>query len=93
MKLKQLGFLLMLVGSTFALGGCVAGLAANAVGLAARSVRGVPQSNAHLAPVAAQACSARASSHGAVKVIDVEQHSKQNCSLGNGDPGHAAQPV
>lgn len=56
-----------------ALGGCVAGLAASAVGMAAQAARGTPESNAHLREEAVAACTARASVHGPVHIIDVEQ--------------------
>jgi hypothetical protein len=59
--------------STVALGGCAAAIAANAVGLAAQSARGQPQSNQHLQPAARTACSAHAGQYGAVHVIDVQQ--------------------
>jgi len=55
------------------LGGCAAGIAASAVGLAARSAQGTPASNAHLQPQAREACSAHAAQYGTVHVIDVEQ--------------------
>lgn len=55
------------------LGGCVAGMAASAVGMAVRSARGEPESNAGMQPAAIAACSARASQSGRVTVIDVEQ--------------------
>lgn len=58
-----------------AMGGCVAGMAASAVGMAARSAQGQPASNQHLQPAAAAACSAQASPYGAVRIIDVEQRS------------------
>lgn len=57
------------------LGGCVASLAASAVGMAVRSAQGEPESNQHLAPQAASACTERAAQHGTVKIIDVEQRS------------------
>lgn len=63
----------LLAGSSLALAGCVAGMAANAVALAARSAQGQPQSNEHLKPAARQACSAHASQYGSVHIIDVEQ--------------------
>ena len=56
------------------LGGCVAGMAVSAAGLAAQSARGTPQSNANLQPAARQACEASAARYGAVHIIDVEQH-------------------
>lgn len=56
-----------------AVGGCVAGMAASAAGMAVRSAQGKPKSNEHLRPAARAACSAQAAQHGAVHVIDVEQ--------------------
>ena len=58
-----------------ALSGCVAGLAVSAASMAVRGARGEPQSNYHLQPEAAKACSAHASQYGAVHIIDVEQRS------------------
>jgi hypothetical protein len=57
------------------LGGCVAGIASSAIGMAVRSARGEPVGNQHLQPAALEACSARATQHGAVHIIDVEQSS------------------
>ena len=71
----KFGALCLLTASALALGGCVAGMAASAIGMAARSARGQPASNEHLKPEASAACSARASQYGAVKIIDVEQRS------------------
>jgi predicted TPR repeat methyltransferase len=66
---------LLLAGCPLLLGGCAAGLAASAIGAAAQSAQGTPRSNAHLAPAAEKACVERASQHGAVSVIDVQQRS------------------
>ena len=65
--------LLFLLGSSFALGGCAAGLAASALGAAVRTAKGQPKGNEHLKPLAVQACSAHGSQFGTVQVIDVEQ--------------------
>ncbi len=65
----------LLIASALTLGGCVAGMAASAVGMAVRSARGEPRSNAHLQPEAAKACSAHAAQYGAANIIDVEQRS------------------
>lgn len=67
--------LLLIAANTLPLGGCVAGMAASAVGAAARSARGEPVSNEHLKPMAEKACSAQASQYGAVQIIDVERRS------------------
>ena len=66
---------LSVVGIAFSLGGCVAGMAVSAAGMAAQSARGTPQSNANLQPEARQACEAYAAHYGVVHIIDVEQHS------------------
>jgi hypothetical protein len=57
------------------LGGCAAGIAASAAGMAIRSAKGDPQGNQHLQPGARSACSAHAAQFGAVRIIDVEQRS------------------
>ncbi len=64
---------LLLIGSMLSLGGCVAGIAAGAIGMAVRGSEG--QSNQHLAPAARQACSNHAAQYGTVHIIDVEQRS------------------
>jgi len=61
--------------AALALGGCVAGIASSAVGMAVRSAKGEPEGNQHLQPAARQACTAEASKHGAVHIIDVQQSS------------------
>ena len=63
----------LLLGSALPLGGCVAGIATSAVGMAVRSARGEPENNAALSPTAVQACTARAAPYGAVKLIDMQQ--------------------
>jgi type IV pilus biogenesis protein CpaD/CtpE len=58
--------------------GCAASLAAGAIGAAARSAQGDPDAyhnNETLKLAAAQACRARAATHGEVQVIDLEQRS------------------
>jgi hypothetical protein len=71
--IRRLPALLLLACGAVAVSGCVAGMAASAVGMVARSAQGQPASNEHLKPEAAAACSARASPYGAVRIIDVEQ--------------------
>jgi PBP1b-binding outer membrane lipoprotein LpoB len=61
--------------SAFALSGCVAGMAANAVALAAAGARGEPLDNQHLQPAAREACSTQAAPYGKVHIIDVEHRS------------------
>jgi hypothetical protein len=63
---------LLAVGAA-ALGGCVASMAASAIGMAARSAQGTPVSNEALQPQARAACEAQAAQHGTVRIIDVEQ--------------------
>ena len=57
-----------------ALSGCVASVAASAIGMAAQSARGTPVSNEALQPQARTACEAYAAQYGAVHIIDVEQN-------------------
>ena len=71
----------LLVASALPLGGCVAGMAASAVGMAARSARGEPQGNQHLQPAAKGACSAHAAQYGLVRVIDVAQSSPSKITV------------
>jgi hypothetical protein len=71
--MARLPILLLTAGAALALVGCVAGIAANAVGMAVGGARGQPTGNEHLQPEARQACSSRASQYGAVHIIDVEQ--------------------
>ena len=59
----------------FGTSACVAGMAANAVGMAAAAARDEPVSNQHLQPAAREACSAQAAAYGTVRIIDVEQSS------------------
>jgi len=65
--------LTLLVVSSVIVGGCVAGIASSAVGMAVRSARGEPKDNQQLQPTATQECSARAVQYGAVHIIDVQQ--------------------
>ena len=67
--------LILLSASAPALGGCVAGMAASAVGMAVRSAQGTPKGNAHLQPTATALCSAHAAQYGTVEIIDVQQYS------------------
>lgn len=71
--MERMLLICLAAGSTLALGGCVAGMAASAVSMAARSARGEPASNEHLQPTARQACTERAAQHGTVHIIDVQQ--------------------
>ena len=73
--------LCLVAGSAFALGGCLAGMAAGAVGMAARSAQGEPTSNEHLQPAARQACSDHAAQFGAVHIIDVQQRARNKITV------------
>jgi len=68
---------LIAAASSLVLGGCVAGIAASAVGAAVRGAQS--QQAAGRAPLSAQAaaeaCTASASQHGEVRIIDVEARS------------------
>lgn len=70
--MKHLLICSLLLGGALPLGGCVAGMATSAVGMAVRSARGKPEDNAALSPTAVQACSARAAPYGTVKLIDMQ---------------------
>ena len=63
----------LLAGAALLLDGCVASMAASAIGMAVQTTHGKPQSNAQFQPAAAKACSDQASADGVVHVIDVEQ--------------------
>lgn len=73
MTIARATALSLLVGSALALCGCVASMAASAVGMAVKGAQGQPVSNQHLKPNAEKACSAHASQYGAVHIIDIEQ--------------------
>ncbi|MEO6255279.1 MAG: hypothetical protein ABIO69_00550 [Sphingomicrobium sp.] len=84
--------LIAILGSAPSLGGCVAGMAASAVGMAVKSAQGQPQSNAHLKPTAEALCSARAAQYGTVHVIDVQQYSPSKIIVwGTADNGTVRQ--
>jgi osmotically-inducible protein OsmY len=67
--------LIALLGSSLALGGCAASIAAGVVGAAVRAA--TPERhfdpNLDLREPATQACRARAAQHGRVQIIDAEQ--------------------
>jgi hypothetical protein len=65
--------MLAALASALLLGGCVAAMAANAVGMAVQSAQGQPQSNEQLKPNAEKDCTAHAAQYGAVHIIDVQQ--------------------
>lgn len=70
--------LLVALVACLTLSGCAAGIAVGALGAAARSTRGDPDAYHDDEPLklaAAQACRARASNHGDVHIIDLEQRS------------------
>ena len=67
---------LVVLAACLALSGCAAGIAAGALGAAARGTRGDPNAyynNEPLKLAAAQACRTQAASHGEVHIIDLEQ--------------------
>lgn len=71
----------LVVGSALALGGCLAGMAAGAVGMAARSAQGASPTNEHLQPEAREACSEQASQYGAVHVNVVQQRTRNEITV------------
>jgi hypothetical protein len=72
----KLPLLLALVGLTLPLGGCVAGIAAKAVGAAVRAADrpGAPPTQ-DPGPAARKACTAEAERRGTVRIIDTEYRS------------------
>jgi len=75
----------LLAGSVMVLSGCVAGMAASAVGMAVQGAQGQPVSNQHLKPDAEKACGAQAAQYGAVQIIDIEQRAANKIKDGGGD--------
>jgi hypothetical protein len=65
--------LALLAIATLPLGGCVAGIAAGAVGAAVRSAEPRRDPTIDVGPAAREACSARAAQHGPIRIIDVER--------------------
>jgi hypothetical protein len=65
--------LALLAVSALPLGGCVAAVAAGAVGAVARSAEPRRDPSIDVGPAAAEACTARAAQHGAVHIIDIER--------------------
>jgi hypothetical protein len=59
--------------STLALGGCVAGMAAGALGAAVQAGTKKSEIAEDLGPAAEEACRAQAAQHGAVHIIDVQR--------------------
>ena len=74
--MRRILIISLLALDALALGGCVASMAASAVGAVVSSARGTPQSNEQLQPAAAKACNERAATYGTVHIIDIEQHSR-----------------
>jgi hypothetical protein len=72
-SLRKLARLTSLLGASLTLGGCVASLAASAMGAAARSGQKPFQHNEQLQLNATAACRAHAAQHGEVQIIDWEQ--------------------
>jgi hypothetical protein len=68
--------IVLMLGASLALGGCVAGMAAGAISAAARSSqkgKDVYQNDEGLKLAAAAACRAQAAPYGEVALIDIEQ--------------------
>ena len=71
--MKRKILLSLMVVAAPALGGCALQAALLAADLAPEIRGPLGKSNAHLKPVATEACTKRASQHGSVYVVDVEQ--------------------
>jgi hypothetical protein len=65
--------LALLAAAALPLGGCVAAMAAGAVGAAARSAQRPVDPSIDVGPAAGQACTARAAPLGPVHIIDIER--------------------
>jgi hypothetical protein len=84
----KLSLFCLLIGGAMPLGGCVAGMATSAVGMAVRGAQGQPQDNSALAPNAKDACSAQAAPYGKVQIIDMQQVSIDKIKVwGTADDG------
>lgn len=70
---RRAPILILLAIGTLPLGGCVAGMAASAVGMAARGTRSPPTAMQASRAEVVKACSDRAAQGGAVHIIDVTQ--------------------
>ena len=73
--LRRIVLVPTLLASALTLSGCMASLAASALGAAVDKAQGKPQSNEHLQMEARQACSSHAGKYGTTRIIDVEQRS------------------
>jgi hypothetical protein len=71
--LKRVVRLSLAIAVTPLLSACVAGMAASAISMAAKSGQRAPLSNQELQPQAREACTARAAQYGTAHVIDVVQ--------------------
>lgn len=71
---------LLLIACIPALGGCVAGIAAGALGAVVRGSQG--EGGQPSGTAAAQACGGHATQYGAVNIIDVEQHGSSSIVWG-----------
>jgi hypothetical protein len=71
--MTQIRRLMLLPAAALVLSGCVAGMVAGAVGMAADSGRGKPRDSEFMQAAARQACSAHAAQYGTVEVTGVKQ--------------------
>ena len=71
--MTRVGRLILLPAAALLLGGCVAGMVAGAVGMAADSGRGDGRNKAFMQAAARQACTAHAQQYGTVQDIGVKQ--------------------
>ena len=71
--MRRIWLLFLLIPGLLPLGGCVAGMAASAVGMAAQGTRKPPVAVAESRADVIKACSDHAAQFGAVHIIDVEQ--------------------
>ena len=89
--MRRIKCLLLTLTTTLGLTGCVASMAASAVGAAVSASRGRPVSNEGARETAISQCSALAAPYGAVHVIDVEQRSVERMVVWGTTEGHSGR--
>lgn len=89
--MRRIKCLLLTLTTTLGLTGCVASMAASAVGAAVSASRGRPVSNEGARETAISQCSALAAAYGVVHVIDVEQRSVERMVVWGTTEGHSGR--
>ena len=89
--MRRIKCLLLMLSATLALTGCVASMAASAIGAAVTASRGRPVSNEGARATAISQCSELAAPYGVVRVIDVEQRSVERMVVWGTTEGRAGR--